>query len=228
MLILLWSSRSTRHGPTLACATPLIRGPAGRGEGSAASQLSDAESLDSQMSRGRCCVASHACSLAPPATFCPGWYRWPLPVRVQDMVDAEKAAKSGKKVKKRKKKKKKKKKGGKKGKKKKDLTADRALEHLYVEMVSNGILQQPLKVPPPFCRLATLMRPCCGLRRHLLLSHRFVCSCSGLMHVGATSCLVLCQGGIMRFRHCWEAGVWSFGPWWDVRVGVVMGLRSNA
>lgn len=69
---------------------------------------------------------------------------------VQDMVDAEKAAKSGKKVKKRKKKKKKKKKGGKKGKKKKDLTADRALEHLYVEMVSNGILQQPLKVPPPF------------------------------------------------------------------------------
>jgi IQ and AAA domain-containing protein len=60
------------------------------------------------------------------------------------MVDAEKAAKTGKKVKK--KKKKKKKKGGKKGKKKKDPTADRALEHLYVEMVSNGILQRPLKV----------------------------------------------------------------------------------
>eukprot|EP00892_Ulva_mutabilis_P001805 jgi/Ulvmu1/11625/UM008_0029.1 len=67
---------------------------------------------------------------------------------LKDMVDAEKAAKSGKKVKKKKKKKKKKKGGkkGKKGKKKKDLTADRALEHLYVEMVSNGILQQPLKV----------------------------------------------------------------------------------
>lgn len=67
---------------------------------------------------------------------------------LQDMVDAEKAAKSGKKVKKKKKKKKKKKAGKKgKGKKKKDPTADRALEHLYVEMVSNGILQQPLKVP---------------------------------------------------------------------------------
>ena len=67
---------------------------------------------------------------------------------VQDMVDAEKAAKSGKKVKKKKKKKKKKGgKKGKKGKKKKDPTSDRALEHLYVEMVSNGILQQPLKVP---------------------------------------------------------------------------------
>ena len=64
------------------------------------------------------------------------------------MVDAEKAAKAGKKVKKKKKKKKKKgKKGGKKGgKKKKDPTADRALEHLYVEMVSNGILQQCPKV----------------------------------------------------------------------------------
>lgn len=63
------------------------------------------------------------------------------------MIDAERAAKTGKKVKK-KKKKKKKKKGGKKGKgkKKKDPTADRALEHLYVEMVSNGILQKPLKV----------------------------------------------------------------------------------
>ena len=66
------------------------------------------------------------------------------------MVDAEKAAKTGKKVKK-KKKKKKKKKGGKKGKgkKKKDPTADRALEHLYVELVSNGILQQLLKVLAP-------------------------------------------------------------------------------
>ena len=78
---------------------------------------------------------------------------------MQDMVDAEKAAKSGKKVKKKKKKKKKKKGGkkGKKGKKKKDPTADRALEHLYVEMVSNGILQQPFKVPclplcPAWCK----------------------------------------------------------------------------
>ena len=66
---------------------------------------------------------------------------------LQDMVDAEKATKTGKMLK-QKKKKWKKKKGGKKGKgkKKKDPTADRALEHLYVELVSNGILQQPLKV----------------------------------------------------------------------------------
>jgi hypothetical protein len=64
------------------------------------------------------------------------------------MVDAEKAVKSGKKVKKKKKKKKNKKgKKGKKGaKKKKDPTADRALEHLYVEMVSTGVLQQCPKV----------------------------------------------------------------------------------
>jgi hypothetical protein len=76
------------------------------------------------------------------------------------MVDAEKAAKAGKKVKK-KKKKKKKKKGGKKGKgkkKKKDPTADRALEHLYVEMVSNGILQQPLKVRTHSCMVCTFQK----------------------------------------------------------------------
>lgn len=65
---------------------------------------------------------------------------------LQDMVDAEKAAKTGKKVKKKKKKKAKKGKKGKKEKKKKDPTADRALEHLYVEMVSAGILQQCPKV----------------------------------------------------------------------------------
>jgi IQ and AAA domain-containing protein len=64
------------------------------------------------------------------------------------MVEAEMAAKSGKKLKKKAKKKKKVngkslKKGGK---KKKDPTAERALEHLYVECVSNGILQQCPKV----------------------------------------------------------------------------------
>ena len=65
---------------------------------------------------------------------------------LQDMVEAEKAAKTGKKMKKKKKKKAKKGKKGKKDKKKKDPTADRALEHLYVEMVSAGILQQCPKV----------------------------------------------------------------------------------
>ena len=65
-------------------------------------------------------------------------------------MDAENAAKTGKKVKKKKKKKGKKGKKGKKEKKKKDLTADRALEHLYVEMVSSGILQQCPKVRPAF------------------------------------------------------------------------------
>jgi IQ and AAA domain-containing protein len=63
------------------------------------------------------------------------------------MVDAEKAAKAGKKQKKKKKKKKKKKSSKKKkGKKKKDPTADRALESLYVEMVSQGILVHCPKV----------------------------------------------------------------------------------
>jgi hypothetical protein len=66
---------------------------------------------------------------------------------VQDMVEAEKAAKAGKKLKKKKEKKKKKKgKKGKKGKKKKDPTADRPLESLYVEMVSQGILVHCPKV----------------------------------------------------------------------------------
>jgi IQ and AAA domain-containing protein len=71
------------------------------------------------------------------------------------MVDAERAVKAGKKLKKKKKKKKKGKKGkkGKGGKKKKDPTADRALEHLYVELVSNGILQKCPKVWLPFFAL---------------------------------------------------------------------------
>lgn len=62
---------------------------------------------------------------------------------LKDMVDAERAAKLGKKGKKKKKKKGKKKgkKGGKKGKKKKDPTADRSIESLFAELVSNGILQ---------------------------------------------------------------------------------------
>ena len=62
------------------------------------------------------------------------------------MVEAEKAAKAGKKVKKKKKKKKKAKKAKKGGKKKKDPTADRALESLFVEMVSQGLLVQCPKV----------------------------------------------------------------------------------
>lgn len=60
-----------------------------------------------------------------------------------DMVDAERAAKLGKKPKKKKGKKKGKKGKGKgKGKKAKDPTADRSMESLYAELVSNGILQQ--------------------------------------------------------------------------------------
>ncbi|KAK3245248.1 hypothetical protein CYMTET_45172 [Cymbomonas tetramitiformis] len=66
---------------------------------------------------------------------------------LKDMVAAEKAAKSGKKGKKGKKNKGKKAKGkkkkdkGKKGKGKKDLTADRSMESLYAELVSNNIIQ---------------------------------------------------------------------------------------
>lgn len=61
---------------------------------------------------------------------------------LKDMVEAEKAAKQGKKGKKKKKAKKKGKKGKKekKGKKKKDPTADRSIESLFAELVSNGIL----------------------------------------------------------------------------------------
>jgi hypothetical protein len=96
---------------------------------------------------------------------------------LQDMVDAEKAAKSGKKVKK---KKKKKKKGGKKrkGKKKKDPTADRALEHLYVEMVSNGILQQPLKVLSHDCLMNQVFSRARGKSNDLKMN-RNVWSCTG-------------------------------------------------
>lgn len=61
---------------------------------------------------------------------------------LKDMVEAERAAKLGKKGKKKKKKSKKKKgKKDKKGKKKKDPTADRSIESLFAELVSNGILQ---------------------------------------------------------------------------------------
>lgn len=61
---------------------------------------------------------------------------------LKDMVEAERAAKLGKKGKKKKKAKKKKKgKKEKKGKKKKDPTADRSIESLFAELVSNGILQ---------------------------------------------------------------------------------------
>ena len=69
---------------------------------------------------------------------------------MQDMVEAEKAAKTGKKPKKKKKKKAKKGKKGKKEKKKKDLTADRPLEHLYVELVSSGLLQRSQRVRSPW------------------------------------------------------------------------------
>ncbi|KAG2497810.1 hypothetical protein HYH03_004081 [Edaphochlamys debaryana] len=64
---------------------------------------------------------------------------------LKDLVEAERAAKLGKKGKKKKGKKKKGKKGKKdkkKGKKKKDPTADRSIESLFAELVSNGILQQ--------------------------------------------------------------------------------------
>ncbi|KAA6424958.1 MAG: IQ and AAA domain-containing 1-like [Trebouxia sp. A1-2] len=64
---------------------------------------------------------------------------------LKDMVEAERAAKSGKKGKAKKGKKGKKAKKGKeakgKGKKKKDPTADRILESLYAELVSNGIIR---------------------------------------------------------------------------------------
>ncbi|DBA81732.1 hypothetical protein WJX77_003084 [Trebouxia sp. C0004] len=64
---------------------------------------------------------------------------------LKDMVEAERAAKSGKKGKAKKGKKGKKAKKGKeakgKGKKKKDPTADRSLESLYAELVSNGIIR---------------------------------------------------------------------------------------
>ncbi|KAG1669632.1 hypothetical protein FOA52_010792 [Chlamydomonas sp. UWO 241] len=60
---------------------------------------------------------------------------------LKDMVEAEHAAKLGKKGKKKKSKKKKGKKDKKgKGKKKKDPTADRSIESLFAELVSNGIL----------------------------------------------------------------------------------------
>jgi len=68
-----------------------------------------------------------------------------LLTNLKDMVDAERAAKAGKKLKKKKPKKPKKKKDKKGGKKKKDPTADRSMESLFAELVSNGILQ---KVPP--------------------------------------------------------------------------------
>lgn len=64
---------------------------------------------------------------------------------LKDLVEAERAAKLGKKGKKKKKKGKKKGKKGKKDKKKKkkkDPTADRSIESLFAELVSNGILQQ--------------------------------------------------------------------------------------
>lgn len=63
------------------------------------------------------------------------------PQNLKDMVEAERAAKAGKKLKKKKPKKPKKKKD-KKGKKKKDPTADRSMESLFAELVSNGILQK--------------------------------------------------------------------------------------
>lgn len=77
---------------------------------------------------------------------------------MQDMVEAEKAAKAGKKVKKKKKKKKTAKKA-KKGKKKKDPTADRALESLFVEMVSQGLLVQCPKVRRPAHPCNALVAP---------------------------------------------------------------------
>lgn len=84
------------------------------------------------------CVRWHPCyaSSTEGAPLAPA-----APQNLKDMVEAERAAKAGKKLKKKKPKKPKKKKE-KKGKKKKDPTADRSMESLFAELVSNGILQK--------------------------------------------------------------------------------------